>query len=283
MNSTLSIPFSRKKPLALITVFSCLLISLASNGETNKLTNGDFETGDLSGWTASGSEAVVSGLAGSTFAADLNGGQIWQDFYPGGGIVGGLLGTWTFSAVVKLDDTGEAQRLRLRGGPDNATTDIITMKMGAAGLYEFNGASWGLAVAQPLAINTEYHIRAVADVPNNQLVYGLSTDGVTWTDSAVYTSSHGALSKGFETVVASGNMVVDQVTVIPDPSDPDTGDGLLSNSDFEASPFGLGWNSGGTVAVGIAGLATSAVSVFNSGVAVSPRNAVIHVTADAEL
>ena len=200
-------------------LFLCVVMAMTGITQANDITNGGFEdtTGTFpNGWAIqSGTPTSTTGLAGTMTAVDLNGGEIYQDFFPGGGSGLGGYEEFQFDVVATFDDLGQAQRFRLRGGNDNEASDIITMKVGSTGLYQYSGG-WALAIAQTLAVDTEYYIRVT--VASGEGIYGLSTDGVNYTDSAVYTSFHGPLSRGFETTTMSGKMVVDEVTVVPEPA-----------------------------------------------------------------
>ena len=218
MKTNAIIPSPKKAGIASLIL---LFTTLTCFGQSNLVTNGDFETGNMTGWSGTPASAVSGLVAGSTYAADLVG-TMYQDFYPD---PDGLNNGFVFDMVFKLDNTSGGQRIRLRGGPDNVANDIITMKWGSAGLYEYSGG-WGLAVAQTITAGTVYHVRVTVNEANTQIVYGLSTDGTNYTSSSVYTSAHGSLGLGFETVTLEGAMVADEVSVVrtgPPPPPPEPG------------------------------------------------------------
>ena len=188
------------------------------------LANGDFEADPFDLYWSGIAPSAVSGLvAGSTTAADLNG-TMWQDFITeaGDGTTGdgGLTNGFVFDVVVSLDDLNGGLRIRLRGGNDYAANDIITLKMDSSGLYSYvspalypppNG--WQKVVPFSVSAGTACHIRITVPETNDSMVYGLSADGINYTESSEWVAAHGLLTRGFETVGFEGNMIVDDVSV----------------------------------------------------------------------
>ncbi len=187
----------------------------------NLVTNGDFEATPFdSGWANTGSTST-SGLTGSGSAADLGAGDsMMQDFVATpavGPTVYQLDFMWSLAAF------DGSQRLRIRGDGDSG--NIVTLKMESDGLYKYGSGTWYKAVAGTYSADTTYHIQvnvgnfdADADPEYN---LGVSTDGINYTTSVNMGYFHSDGTIPFETIRfegGTGGMVVDEVSVIPEPA-----------------------------------------------------------------
>ncbi len=270
MKNTTIIPSPKKARIASSIL---LLTTLTCFGQTNLVTNGDFEASTFdSGWDNIGATST-SGLTGSGSAADLGPGNSMMQDFVATPAVGPTVYQLDFMLSMAAHDG--SQRIRLRG--DGNSGNIVTLKMESDGLYKYGSGTWYNAVPGTYSADTTYHIRvnvgnfdADADPEYN---LGVSTDGINYTTSINMGSFHFDGTIPFETIRfegGTGGMVIDEVSVDGDvvepPPPPDPVDNLLVNSDFEESPFGTGWNlGGGTVAVaGFNGSATAARLPYNT-------------------
>jgi MYXO-CTERM domain-containing protein len=201
-------------PLKLIAL--CLLMSGSAFGAIS-LVNGDFSTNNLNGWTVTGTASGASGAA-----AISSGGQILQDFSataPDG------LADWEASFQVSFGAVNDAHRIRLEG---DAGADMITMRISGTSVQAFNAGTWANVVTgATFTANTPYiftvsgtnfgtasRAYSVSLTDTSLAAVGTSTGNVSFFHATPNTQ----LFETFTFGASTGGIIVDNVSVVPEPA-----------------------------------------------------------------
>lgn len=206
-----------------------LLASALPCGAAISLQNGNFNNG-LTGWTQTGTPAVVGGAAVMGPSQGL-----LQDFAP---LPTDGLTTFQADFTFALGQLSQAHRIRLEG--DNGT-DMISLSVtasataGASSINYFNGGgsfSQGIT-GLTLATGTNYYLRVIGTgfgAAGRSYTLGFSTDGTNYTTVSTTNGFHNLSPAAtlFETITfeaggtAGSSLTVDNVTVtgtsIPEPA-----------------------------------------------------------------
>ncbi|MCB1131446.1 MAG: hypothetical protein KDN05_09985, partial [Verrucomicrobiae bacterium] len=235
------------------------------------------------GWVIGGAVDSVAGFLSSSAARLAPGASIHQDFAQttGDGLV-----DFTTTFMWMLDGAGDLTtdtcRVRLRGDNNDGSKNLITLRLGPAGLQSFSTPNWNTDVAftpqRGVAYTVTVEVGNLDGDPAGFPDYQISiSDGATVQTGPVRTGWHSGANTiaanttdgtPFETIrfeSGTGNtLVVDNVGLPGFP--PVIGSQLVANPDFETLPFPTSWTaSSGTIAyAGLNGSTTAARLPYNT-------------------
>jgi hypothetical protein len=268
-----------KFPLALLA----LLFSSFPAPAAITPANLDFEdlTGTFpTGWTVEATTTAVSGLGSLTAASLASGAAIHQDFAAASG--DGLTSftssfTWLIEGSGNL--TTNSCRLRLRGHNNDASKNLITLRLSSAGLESFSNPSWATDVPFVPQLGTAYTITvevgnldADAELEYRLAISGGSTNATgpirnSWHSGANTILANTTTGTPFETIrfeAGAGNtLIVDNVALPGFPPVPNNQ--LVLNPGFEVPPFASSWTNNGAITyAGLNTTSTAARLPFNT-------------------
>lgn len=218
---------------SIISFIATCLVSLSSANAANIVTNGDFGTGTLSGWTPSTtSPTIVSSIVadvGSSVRVS-NGTDLTQDLNSSGSTG---LANFQFDIAFQVAAPTNTARIRLRG---EGVIDFITLSLTPTSINAFIPDKGGLVpVISGLSItaNTTYYLRITGTnmgTTSRSYVVGYSLDGVNYASSDNLTGFHASgptpVATLLETVRFEGGttgntaLTIDNISVvaIPEPA-----------------------------------------------------------------
>lgn len=219
-----------------LAAFSAFALVTGSASAANVIVNGDFETGNLSGWTQNGTGTTVSAtnpLAGTSSAVQVQGtgAQLFQSFTA-------ITSTVTTSFIFSATDPGELDRSmnvgwRGTGYPD--TSGQINLRLvdvgdnGIGDIQVFDSATWQTVLTDVVTFDStpslpsttlSLTINSFGLGANYDLTVGASTaTGITFFHGAALTDLE-QLSFVNSSLAAGSSVKFDNVSVdaIPEPS-----------------------------------------------------------------
>jgi len=166
--------------------------------DDNLAANGDFQS-DSTGtafpvaWNTAGTVANNSGAAALAASS-----SVWQDF-SGPAVTTTNMNNFQMDYQFSVDAFNlNGSRFRLRGANNAGNEDVLAIRFDSSGLQTADSRSgsivWQTALATPLSINTNYHIRIIGEnfdnVATRRYKFGISNDGVTYAYGAWLTATH---------------------------------------------------------------------------------------------
>lgn len=207
--------------------------SLTASEVTNSniVANGDMESDSTGttfpvGWASTGAVANNTGVAELAASSTL-----WQDFGGGPTVSTADMNNFQVDFRIAVDAFNiNGSRIRLRGANNSGSEDVLAIRFDGNGIQTADSKTgaiiWQTALATPLAINTDLHVRIIGEgfdsVATRRYKFGLSADGVSYTFGDWLTATHtynATNAWDVETITfESGTgvkMLVDNVVVAP--------------------------------------------------------------------